>query len=118
MPNMQNIRQTMQQMPGNMQQGNMPPGAGMVNHNMNMGMAAMGNQVQNPTSQIGGNMAGQINQMQMGNMQNQQMNPMGNMVSMPINQQQMGQNQMNVKNKTFFVGNFTDSSSIRFSVSR
>lgn len=99
MPNMQNIRQTMQQMPGNMQQGNMPPGAGMVNHNMGMGMGAMGNQVQNPAGQIGGgNMTGQINQMQMGNMQNQQINPMGNMVSMPINQQQMGQNQMNVKN--------------------
>ncbi len=91
---MQNIRQTMQQMPGNMQQGNMPPGAGMVNHNMNMG--AMGNQVQNPAGQIGGNMAGQINQMQMANMQNQQINPMGNMVSMPMNQQQIGQNQMNV----------------------
>lgn len=96
MPNMQNIRQTMQQMPGNMQQGNMPPGAGMVNHNMNMGMGAMGNQVQNPTGQIGANMGGQINQMQMGN---QQINPMGNMVPMPINQQQMAQNQMNVKIK-------------------
>lgn len=96
---MQNIRQTMQQMPGNMQPGSMPPGAGMVNHNMGMGMGTMGNQVPNPTGQIGGNMAGQINQMQMGNMQNQQINPMGNMVSMPISQQQMGQNQMNVKKK-------------------
>lgn len=96
MPNMQNIRQ---QMPGNMQQGNMPPGAGMVNHNA-MAMGTMGNQVQNSAGQIGGQMPGQINQMQMGNMQNQQLNPMGNMVSMPINQQQMGQNQMNVRRPT------------------
>lgn len=97
MSNMQNIRQTMQQMPGNMQ-----PGAGMVNHNINMAMGTMGNQGQNPSggNQIGGGMGGQINQMgtqmQIANMQNQQINPMSNMVSMPVNQQQMGQNQMSV----------------------
>lgn len=124
MANMQGIRPPGgKQMPGNLQQGNMPPG-GMVNAGMGMGMGnnnkktyillpkyltkmtflfyegPMGNQIPNAAGQIGpGNMPGQMNQMggqmQMNNLNvpNQQMNPMNNMVPISINPG-MNQNQM------------------------
>lgn len=64
-----------QQMPGNLQQGQMPTGGGGMMSNMG---PMVGNQVQNPNAQM--------NQMQMGqmNVTNQPMNSMNNMVPIAL----------------------------------